>query len=227
VSQSCLVINSGACPPAFNMALDEALLESVIRLNAAVLRFYGWQEPAATFGYFQKYREVSAFTELRPLIRRPTGGGLVPHASDWTYCLSIPPSAEWYSLRAIESYRRMHEWIRAGLASLGVDAMLATDCNPSGPGQCFEGYEKFDVLSRGRKIAGAAQRRAKMGLLIQGSVQPVPFGIDREQWHQAMARTSEEAGFTCIDAALDGQTTELANKLRSKKYSLTSYNEKR
>ncbi len=209
------------------MALDEALLESVVRLKSAVLRFYGWQEPAATFGYFQKYREVSGFTDLRPLIRRPTGGGLVPHASDWTYSLSVPPSAEWYSLRAIESYRCIHEWIRTSLASLGVEAMLAVDCNASGPGQCFAGYERFDVLSRGRKIAGAAQRRTKMGLLIQGSLQPVPSGIEREQWHQAMARTSHDAGFTCINSATDAQTTELANKLATEKYSLTSYNEKR
>ena len=225
--QRCLVINSGACQPAFNMAMDEALLESVLRLKSAVLRFYGWTEPAATFGYFQKYREVSGLTELRPLIRRPTGGGLVPHASDWTYSLIVPPTGEWYSLRAVESYRRIHEWIRASLASLGVEAMLAPDCNASGPGQCFAGHERFDVLSQGRKIAGAAQRRTKMGLLIQGSLQPVPSGIEREQWHEAMVHTSQDAGFTCIDSATDAQISDLANKLASEKYSLATYNEKR
>jgi len=209
------------------MAMDEALLESVLRLKSAVLRFYGWTEPAATFGYFQKYREVSGLTELRPLIRRPTGGGLVPHASDWTYSLIVPPTGEWYSLRAVESYRRIHEWIRASLASLGVEAMLAPDCNASGPGQCFAGHERFDVLSQGRKIAGAAQRRTKMGLLIQGSLQPVPSGIEREQWHEAMVHTSQDAGFTCIDSATDAQISDLANKLASEKYSLATYNEKR
>ena len=48
-------------------------------------------------------------------------------------------------------------------------------------GPCFAGYEKFDVLWHGKKIAGAAQRRNKLGLLIQGSVQPIAgfFGPDR------------------------------------------------
>ena len=50
-----LLLDSGKCGPAFNMALDEALLEAVGRLDRPVLRFYGWTEPAATFGYFQKY----------------------------------------------------------------------------------------------------------------------------------------------------------------------------
>lgn len=80
-----LLLHSGLCAPAFNMALDDALLEAMPRLQTPVLRFYGWTEPAATFGYFQKIAEVEAATLLRPLIRRPTGGGIVPHDADWTY----------------------------------------------------------------------------------------------------------------------------------------------
>ena len=72
---SWLLLQSGPCAPAFNMALDEALLEAMPRLQRPVLRLYGWTEPAATFGYFQKYAEVERATKLRPLIRRPTGGG--------------------------------------------------------------------------------------------------------------------------------------------------------
>ena len=61
-----LVLHSGPCGAAFNMALDEALLEAVARLGRPVLRFYGWTEPAATFGYFQKFAEVERATPLRP-----------------------------------------------------------------------------------------------------------------------------------------------------------------
>src|SRR5205823_2318492 len=74
-----LLLQSGPDSPAFNMALDEALLASMPRLGRPVLRFYGWTEKAASFGYFQKYAEVERMTSLRPLVRRPTAGGLVPH----------------------------------------------------------------------------------------------------------------------------------------------------
>src|SRR5262252_5874437 len=47
------LIDSGAGDYACNMALDEALLEAMPRLGKAVLRFYGWKAPAASFGYFQ------------------------------------------------------------------------------------------------------------------------------------------------------------------------------
>ena len=73
--QSWFLLQSGPCPAAFNMALDDALLDAMPRLGKPVLRFYGWTEPAASFGYFQLSAEVERGTLLRPLVRRPTGGG--------------------------------------------------------------------------------------------------------------------------------------------------------
>jgi len=157
-----LLLNSGPCDAAFNMALDEALLEAMPRLQAPVLRFYGWTQPAATFGYFQKYTEVAATTPLRPLIRRPTGGGIVPHNADWTYSAAFPPGHEWHSLKAEESYRRIHDWLRLAFAELKVATELAPCCKKSLPGQCFAGHEKSDLLWHGQKIAGAAQRRNQL-----------------------------------------------------------------
>src|SRR4051794_2091109 len=106
------LLHSGPGAPAFNMALDEALLEAMPRLQLPALRFYGWTEPAASFGYFQKFPEVERATLLRPLVRRPTGGGIVPHNADWTYSALFPPNHEWHALKAVESYRRIHEWIQ-------------------------------------------------------------------------------------------------------------------
>src|SRR5213593_4162167 len=103
-----LLLQSGAGPAVLNMAIDETLLRNAPRLGKPVLRFYSWSEPAASFGYFQKYAEVSRATPLRPLMRRPTGGGIVPHDRDWTYSLVFPPSHPCYQLKAIESYHRVH-----------------------------------------------------------------------------------------------------------------------
>ena len=188
VIESChwFVLHSGPCSPFFNMALDEALLEAMPKIGAPVLRFYGWTEPAASFGYFQKYKTVAALTLLRPLVRRPTAGGLVPHDADWTYSVVFPNHHPWYAFTAVDSYRQVHEWIQRAMGQLEVTTALAAEAQKSAPGQCFSGYERFDLLWHGRKIAGAAQRRTRDGLLIQGSVQPPPIGLGRTEWEQAM-----------------------------------------
>jgi len=223
-----LLLNSGKCGAAFNMALDEALLEAVSRLGKPVLRFYGWTEPAATFGYFQKYADVEHATLLRPLIRRPTGGGIVPHAADWTYSAVFPPGHEWHSVKAEESYRRIHDWLRLAFAELEVKTELAPCCKKSIPGQCFIGHEKSDLLWHGKKIAGAAQRRNKLGLLIQGSVQPPPVKIARADWENAMRAVA--AGSFSVkwnDSSPDAKLAEHATKLAREKYSQVDYNQRR
>jgi lipoate-protein ligase A len=226
-----LLLQSGPRNPAFNMALDEALLEAVSRLGRPVMRFYGWTEPAATFGYFQKYAGVERATLLRPLIRRPTGGGIVPHDADWTYSLAFPPGHEWHSLKAGESYRRVHEWIQSAFAKLEVATTLAPDAHKTGPGQCFDGYEKFDLLWQGRKIAGAAQRRNKLGLLIQGSVQPStlrsrttaedgpPISLARSNWQKAMCAVGKgEFGVEWLEFEPDNTLRSRAAYLVRHKY---------
>jgi len=210
------------------MALDEALLEATARLGKPVLRFYGWTEPAATFGYFQKYADVERSTHLRPLIRRPTGGGIVPHDADWTYSLAFPPGHEWHKLKAEESYRRVHEWIQAAFAGLKVETELAPAARKSTPGQCFSGHEKFDLLWNGRKIAGAAQRRKNLGLLIQGSVQSPVAALARADWEQAMSDVARaEWKVTWSDFEPDAALRERAESFVARKYSQAAYNSKR
>jgi lipoate-protein ligase A len=220
-------LQSGPGDPAFNMALDEALLEAMPRLQTPVLRFYGWTEPAATFGYFQRYAEVERATMLRPLIRRPTGGGIVPHDRDWTYSLAFPRDHKWHALKAEASYRCVHEWIQSAFARLDMATDLALKSHPAGPGQCFVGYEKSDLLWRGKKIAGAAQRRNKLGLLIQGSVQP-PLPLVRAAWQQAMCDVGQIVLETkCSDFEPDGPLRQRADALVRQKYSQREFITKR
>jgi len=222
-----LLIDSGKCDAAFNMALDEALLGAMPRLQQPVLRFYGWTEPAATFGYFQKYSEVAGATHLRPLIRRPTGGGIVPHAADWTYSAVFPPGHEWHSLKAEASYRRIHEWLRLAFAELSIETELAPCCKKTLPGQCFVGHEKFDLLWHDKKIAGAAQRRNKLGLLIQGSVQP-PVNVARARFAAAMALVAEKNfAVAWTDFAPDHELLQQAKVLAQTKFAQLAYQQKR
>lgn len=219
-------INSGPGEAAFNMALDEALLEAVGALGAPVLRSYGWTQAAATFGYFQHHAEIEQLTPLRPLIRRPTGGGLVPHATDWTYSLAFPPQREWHQFRAEDSYREVHEWIQRAFRQLQVATELAPCCRKTAPGQCFIGYEKFDLLWHGKKIAGAAQRRNKFGLLIQGSVQPPATGLVRSAWEEAMrVAAPRKVGWEPL--RVSGPLLARTEQLVAEKYAQAAYNRKR
>src|SRR3954471_638197 len=64
---------------ALNMGIDEALLE---RGTGPSLRFYRWERPALSFGYFGRYAEVANEAPQRDVVRRWTGGGIVPHGDD-------------------------------------------------------------------------------------------------------------------------------------------------
>ena len=212
-----LRLDSGANTPAYNMALDEVLLENAATLGQPVLRFYDWTEPCATFGYSQKISKIEAATKLRPLIRRSTGGGLVPHNGDWTYSLIFPPDHEWAVVAATESYRRTHVLLQTAFGKIDVETKLAKSCRRPKPGECFEGHELHDLLWNGKKIAGAAQRRNRHGLLIQGSVQPAG------DWAHIDWRDCLSQGSSQLEDILDARAHELAET----KYSRDEYNRKR
>ncbi len=171
------------------MAADWLLLEMFPRPEAARMRFYGWARPSFTFGYGQKWAAVrAACPPGMDLIRRPTGGGLVDHRADWTYALVLPPAHPLAQVRACDSYRAVHEALEEALRESGVGCQLqganaklqVAGCRLQVASQringslavCFERAETFDVVRSddGRKIAGAAQKRTRRGLLFQGSV---------------------------------------------------------
>ena len=222
-SQAFRVWQSQAGSPAWNMAVDELLLRHAAALGQAVLRFYSWDQPSSSFGYFQRFADVEVLTDLRPTLRRPTAGGLVHHGeNEWTYSLVFPPTHPWWELKANESYQHVHVWIRRAFKDCGVATELCTEARPAGPGQCFVGAEKNDLLHCGNKIAGAAQRRNRDGLLIQGSVQAKPTGIDRKAWESAMLAESEWIEWQPKDAFL-GEVETLAKR----KYESATHNQKR
>ena len=128
----------------------------------------------------------------------------------------------------MDSYRRVHEWVRAAFHKLGVATELADCCRKALPGQCFVGHEKFDVLWHGQKIAGAAQRRTCTGLLIQGSVQPPPIKIQRADWEKAMCdAAATNYGITWTEFEANATLKLRADDLAGTIYAQASHNERR
>jgi len=170
---------------ATNMALDASLLSS-LPAGAAAFRHYGWTEPAMTFGYSQRWEEVRAIApEGVRLCRRMTGGGIVDHRNDWTYALIIRSGSPAAEISSTELYAAVHRAIADALAHQNFETTLAPcprkcDARPTkieGPDQCFIQPVMNDVLNtEGVKIAGAAMKRTKEGLLLQGSIDRHPLG---------------------------------------------------
>lgn len=221
------LIDSGDGTPAFNMAFDERLLEAPPEADLPILRLYGWSIPAATLGYSQRYADAARLTALRPLVRRPTGGGVVPHDRDWTYTLRFPPHHWWYRLRARAGYEQLHTWLHTAFRRVGLATQLAPTAATGAPTHCFVRAEQFDVLWQGAKIAGAAQRRTRQGLLIQGSVQP-PAGARRERWLSAWLEEATLAwGVRWSRLAPDATWLAGVEELTARKFSQDAYNQRR
>ena len=163
---------------ALNMALDELLLE---RADRPWLRWYGWDRPTISVGYFTPPDAVGA--SEGHWVRRWTGGGLVRHggAGDRTFALGIPRSLDASRWRAGRSYRWIHGALVETLAMLGVDCRLSHVGDTAGGASCFDSPVAADVVTpQGAKLAGGAQRRARSGLLHQGSIQTAPVADEIE-----------------------------------------------
>ncbi len=152
------------------MAIDEVLLSDVTQ---PLLRVYRWENAAVSFGYFEKWELVRKNHPSTDLVRRWTGGGIVPHGSDLTYSLIVPARCAFTKSDANATYRAIHQQIAKLLRDSGQPATLASAADEKKSSACFENSVCYDILLNNRKVAGAAQRRTRHGLLHQGSVQNV------------------------------------------------------
>ncbi len=196
-----LQIPEGVATAAENMACDACLLWAAGDLDLALWRVYGWSEAAVTFGYSQRWEwvrnQLPGFEGA--LVRRMTGGGIVDHRRDLTYALAVPAAHPLYRSPAAGFYRGLHQVVAAVLRAAGIPAELApcrTGCGADGraapvAGICFQQAEAHDVIApaHGAKLAGAALKRHRLGLLAQGSlVLPGHHGLERAALAQAMGR---------------------------------------
>ena len=143
-----------------NMARDYALLISVAeRQSPPVLRFYGWEHPAITIGYFQSIDEETNRNECRSrgigIIRRITGGGAVFHADEITYSVIIPLPSPGIPANVNDSYPVILAPIVGALRDHSVNA-VHVPIN--------------DILAGGKKVSGSAQVRRDGVLLQHGTI---------------------------------------------------------
>src|SRR3989338_1059652 len=183
---------------ALNMGVYEMLMEAQ-KDPAALpsLRFYSWSSPAYSVGYFQDVGEVAARRRAAekniPVVRRITGGGMVFHGKDLTFSLTLKSASPFLPREVKDSYLRINEALRSGLAELlpEIDYASCKDV-PSGRADGervgFEAPSCYDLLLGKKKVVGSSQRRKDGVVLHQASLF---FEFDKETLMDCILRGFE------------------------------------
>jgi lipoyl(octanoyl) transferase len=158
------------------MAVDHALLESVRRGGAPVLRLYRWHPACLSFGRNQHTRHSYDADAIAAhgidVVRRPTGGLAVLHDQELTYCV-LAPLEPFRGPR--NAYHAINAALVTGLRTLGLPAELAGSGGRRDPRRmtmdpCFLAPAEGEVIASGRKLVGSAQRCENGALLQHGSI---------------------------------------------------------
>ena len=167
-----VLIDSEPASGSWNMAVDEALLESAVERRTCALRLYRWSEATLSLGYFQPEdaRNHPRFAAL-PAVRRLSGGGAILHHDELTYSCAIPPG---HPLAAdpLRLYVRVHEQIISLLNDCQIAAGLRGEVlrGQDEPFLCFGRGDPRDIVLAGHKIVGSAQRRRRGAILQHGAL---------------------------------------------------------
>lgn len=219
-----------SAPMPLQMALDEVLFASHRETpQDPMLRFYISQGPWISAGYsFCGDAELSKSELVRqnpgvPLCRRVTGGGCVLHGEDLIFSLVAryedqPLQAFLGSVKA--SYAKIHEGVRLGLQSCGLDPKCYSADEPLPKGSdCFDFPVESDLSWEGQKIAGGAQKRSE-GVLLHHESIAIPARMGRDQLITAICQGMEAAlSVTIQKADLDPELffqAEKEKKIRGK-----------
>lgn len=176
-------IDSGNGSAAFNMALDEALLNWQSKGEIPpVIRFYGWNPATLSIGYFQKAEKEIDLAAIKNqglgFVRRPTGGRGVLHEHELTYSVIVSESHPKMPKTVTEAYRVISEGILKGFHQLGLEAYFAVPKSTEErqalksphSAVCFDAPSWYELVVEGRKVAGSAQTRQKGVILQHGSI---------------------------------------------------------
>jgi lipoate-protein ligase A len=165
---------------AFNMAADQYILSQMHKGDTIFLRFYTWLHPSITLGYMQQPQETlrldKCTTDTVEWIRRPTGGRAVLHKGDLTYSCIFPKSTSFLGSNVKESYAAIMVCLKEGLNKAGItvsthdsyDELRAVKREIKLP--CFLAPNRDEIMVKGRKLVGSAQKRTTSGVLQHGSI---------------------------------------------------------
>ena len=176
---------SGLADGATNMAIDQAILESVATGESLpTLRFYGWQPACLSLGLAQEW-DLADFELCAKqgwdVVRRTTGGRAILHVDELTYSVCAPKEEPRVQGGILESYEKLSEALLKGLQLMGLQPQRVKsyyqDQGELGPA-CFDGPSNFEIMMGQQKLLGSAQTRKK-GVVLQHGTLPLYGDISR------------------------------------------------
>ncbi|GAB4502986.1 MAG: lipoate--protein ligase family protein [Anaerolineales bacterium] len=197
---------------AWNMAVDEAILESAGRGDAPpTLRLYAWRPACLSLGYAQPAADVD-FAALASfgwqVVRRPTGGRAILHTDELTYSVCAAPDEPLLAGTVLESYNRLSAALMAACFALGLAVKKEEHAVPSSAAQagpvCFEVPSAYEIVAEGKKLIGSAQARKREGILQHGTL---PLTGDLTRITRALVFADEAARARAAQKLLARATT--------------------
>jgi lipoate-protein ligase A len=239
--------------PYMNMAIDEALTRKCIESEdiPTAIRFYTWKETSCSIGYFQKIENVIKAPNNKkiPVVRRPTGGGIVYHGNDITFSIvkkRMQPSRQ---ENITSFYKLIGESLLKGLERLGFTCTFylpEDESHRSEPKRkplnnflsrqsfCSVTLAKYDIMIDDSKVAGYAARKSQGAVLCQGYLDV------HKRWKEQYKDSREKTvhllfdnlagsfknvfGITLTSSQLTEEEMRLANQIRNKKYACDEWN---
>jgi len=176
-------LDSGSGDGIANMSRDEELLaHAQAGETAPVFRFYTWNPPTVSLGRFQK-AETAVNTEACKrrgvdIVQRVTGGRAVFHRQELTYSIVARADDPLFPSDVLGTYKVIATGLLAGLNNLGISAEMVSRGGRHAAlvkrerqdPACFSSPSWYEIVARGRKIIGSAQRRLPRAFLQHGSV---------------------------------------------------------
>ncbi|MGB7876921.1 MAG: lipoate--protein ligase family protein [Anaerolineales bacterium] len=201
-------------PPArgaWNMAVDEAILEDVIRgASLPTLRLYAWNPPCLSLGHAQPFTDVDT-TRLEShgweVVRRMTGGRAILHTDELTYSVTAPVNEPRVAGSLLESYNRLASALLAAVQDLSLPVEMKEDkaeSNGEPNPVCFEVPSTYEITVEGKKLIGSAQARRREGVLQHGSL---PLTGDLTRICQALVFLDDSAREKAMQRLLARATT--------------------
>ncbi len=176
------LIEDGGANGAWNMAVDESILDAVaMGIAPPTIRFYRWESPCVSVGRFQEIVRSIDVEACRKngveIVRRLTGGRAVLHGGDLTVTIVTPVAALGTpGVRVVSSYKYLSRGFVEGFRWLDIRAQMgACERRTDRPGDCFATRSRADLIGPdGVKLVGSAQCRRDGTILQQSSVRHRP-----------------------------------------------------